>query len=200
MPICVMPIFSNAVLYGEWSSCDLSRANFTGAWIAVKNLSSCNLKDINCEGAIITDETCFEEKQTSSACSITNPCFYPVLKLNRGVAMVEEAIDEMGGSWEPSYIEEFLQIPTGIHYQKLTAYMNSMKNATTISNLQKRHSSRLLDQIVGQLPSILRDNDVYLSGQLTMKGVIILEIYTWVHHGETKMDTAVQIQRCWNYL
>lgn len=163
--------FSNAVLYGEWSSCDVSRCNFTGAWIAIKNLSSCNLQNINCEGAIITDETCFEEKDKLPVHVQSQiHAFYPVLKLNRGVAMVEEAIDAMGGTWEPSYIDTFLQTPTGLHYQKLTAYMDSMKNATSVSNLQKRHSSRLLDQIVGQLPVILRENDLYLSGQFDDEG------------------------------
>ena len=55
--------FSNAVLYGEWGSCDVSRANFTGAWIAVKNLSSCNLQGINCEGAIITDKNFYKHQR-----------------------------------------------------------------------------------------------------------------------------------------
>ena len=79
--------------------------------------------------------------------------------------------------------------------------MNSMKNATTISNLQKRHRRRQLDQIVGQLPSILRDNDVYLSGQFDDEGGYYLgTIYTWVHHGQTKWIQRFRYNVVGNYL
>ena len=83
--------FMHAVVQGTWEKCDLTGACFQSAWIAVKGFSECQLKDVDCTGAVITDETGFLKKEDlPKHIQSVIADFYPIVQLRTQIKQLEE--------------------------------------------------------------------------------------------------------------
>ena len=153
--------FRNSVVRGTIERCDLSNCDFRGAWIDVAGFSTCRLDEIDCTGAILTDETGFSSAQDiPSHIQTVMAAFFPIRQLKKAVDVIEDAVEQMGGSyWPPEYEEEFLSTPF-----KIQAYVKALSIASDVSSLGKRYKAMRLDKHLSCLPALLRNADPILQG------------------------------------
>ena len=153
--------FRNSVVRGTVARCDLSNCDFRGAWIDVAGFSTCRLDEIDCTGAILTDETGFSRMQDiPSHIQTALAAFYPIRQLQGAVEALEDAVEQMGGSYyAPEYEEEFLSTPT-----KIQAYAEALSIASDVSSLGKRYKAMRFDKHLSRLPALLRNAEPILQG------------------------------------
>ncbi len=135
--------------------------------IALNNAEKPNILDgINCSKAILTDATGWQnQNQLPTNIQSQIIAFYPVQQLSHAVQTLEQAIDQMGGQWEPSYTDDFLSNP-----HKIKAYSAALEKGSNLPSLSRRYKQRQLDLLQCLLPTILRVADVHISGSFDDEG------------------------------